>query len=473
MIRVSFAAETPFYPDLILADGFQQPGSEHSEVPVCNGEERSCSRCGLAVEAGKRVCHGCGAKFAIEAKELMVDLRWPVSTLMARIMEAFAVDDTESHMWLYVRGEPSESRDIPCFCTEDFSYDTLPPTMSVGVRNARFSHSWQCAISSVLDLPKSPAPSRWTFYVAVMESSVDDCIDTVRIRDFELPSRIMRPVKVHFFNDHVQEVGTCILHVPVDPEDYADACEKGDHLGRPAFDPEQLLSRARAFLETHEKLRVQLSPPTASGIALEKLPLRLVDVHQARIRAVASSPSNASTETGIATARSPSKWETCGQNFLSAPLRVEPDWDCIADDQVTSSSPAEMVEVFHAEPHGDSAFGHPCLMRLRDQDDPVEQLQAKLRVPDSEMSKWKIKQQIKNVRYGNSIMAPPGKRELLPLDAWSSSKARERADDPSLRPTICVERQGPWNRVKASVDSVGRNFRAQKPLTIRGGADRT
>jgi hypothetical protein len=95
-------------------------------------------------------------------------------------------------------------------------------------------------------------------------------------------------------------------------------------------------------------------------------------------------------------------------------------------------------------------------------------------VPDAEMAKWVIKQQVHTIRNGAHISNPKEKRTALPLktvlgrNGWDSAGAMARVVDPSYRLCLCVERQGPWHRVRNPADSP-RPLRAHKQLTIRGG----
>lgn len=220
------------------------------------------------------------------------------------------------------------------------------------------------------------------------------------------------------------------------------------------------MRHVRDFLDTDEgcKIRSHLLPASPSAELAKKLPLRLVDVDRCRIGATLSSAAEPHAGDGGGDALP--IWAGRGRNFLSAPLRVEPDdlgaemdlcskAEGRADAQETDQSsalPTELVEVFHSEHSSTAAFGHPCILRLRDGDDPSALIQAKLQVPDAEFAKWHVRQLVGTVR---TTLEPGGWR------CGSSS---------SSQPCLVIERRLPFHRARSPPDA----RRVMKPLTIRG-----
>merc|ERR1719183_3459313 len=106
--------------------------------------------------------------------------------------------------------------------------------MHAGMKDANFDSKFRSANQILIDLPRTnyAAPCKWILHVAVFERPRDPVT--------------MRPVKVSFFNDRVVEVGSCILHVPVQSgeDSLDDDSGKKAETGRPALDPFQLLLSA-------------------------------------------------------------------------------------------------------------------------------------------------------------------------------------------------------------------------------------
>jgi len=412
------------------------------------GDDRRCVKCGRSVEQGQRECK-CGAKLGSEVQDLTVDMRGPIPTFISRIMEAFAIDPQIFSLWLFMN---PALPDAPCFCTEDFNYDTLPPTMRGDFRDAHYARRFHSANKMFLDLATkftySPGvQGRWIFYVVLMNRQSDP--------------ELTRPVKVQFYNSHVQEVGSSVFHVPVRREEDAMQDSEGDSLtGRPAFHPADLMKLVREFLGREPALCAQLSPPTMSPEqAKNNLALRLLDVFQARIRSIArfdAEGQQVPSDEGHC-GSNPSVWPSQGDNFLSSPLRIEPDWDAPSlKDQGEASRALSMVEVFHTEPNDTCAFGQPCILYLSDGDDPAPLLQEKLQVSGAEFAKWQVNKQVGSIR--------------TPIDAddagsWAYVEPSRLSPTTREKPSICVERRLPFRRSR-SPDS--RALR-MKPLTIRGG----
>jgi hypothetical protein len=270
-----------------------------------------------------------------------------------------------------------------------------------------------------------------------------------------------RPVKVHFFNNHVQEVGTHIFYVPFDSHDELFSSSSI----RPALDPLQLLDVVRSFLSTNDALLAKIMGETSaqgsSSIDANELPLRIADVQQGRFSRLLCSPRVGIGTTILTTEEDqvasqlesgelaetterkpiPTLWPACGDNFLAVPLRVEPNWEC-SDAKCRSCDSKLLVEVFHKKPHSSIAHGHPCLIPVENMSPTAlansrSSLQEKLQILDADMAEW-------NIRYSG-----------VPKNGLQ-------------RPCLCIERVVS-SRTRSRAESPVRSVRGQKPLTIRSG----
>merc|ERR1719440_620657 len=213
-------------------------------------------------------------------------------------MEAFSINPEVFNMWLFL-SPPVMDVNAPCFCTEDCNFDTLPPTMRGEFRDANYARRYANSDKIMLDLATRAAmgePGRWIFHVV--------CID--RPPDPEHT----KPVKVHFFNNNVKEVGSAVFHVPirrdckdedtmdVDSDDRAllpiaaedTPASPAYHTGRPDFSTAELMKHVREFINKNEALRAQLLPSKSPEST--ELPLRLVDACQSRIQEIARFDAN-------------------------------------------------------------------------------------------------------------------------------------------------------------------------------------
>jgi len=171
-----------------------------------------------------------------------------------------------------------------------------------------------------------------------------------------------------------------------------------------------------------------------------------------------------------------------GSNLFCAALRVEPDEDDRppADEaEPGPQRPAQLVEVVHAESTG-RVFGHPFLLRVAEGASGADiraQLQAKLGVPDGELSQWRLRVATpRELTESESVSRddkPLGERlrdgDLLPLRSLERGGS---AGGPlawsSLADALVIERPHPARLARSP--TAGRGLRGQRPLTIRAAA---
>lgn len=268
--------------------------------------------------------------------------------------------------------------------------------------------------------------------------------------------------------------------------------------GRPQVDPVEVLELARRFLEQPENANLcsSLAPPSAA----QKLPLlRLVDIERQRIRAVYRPSTSGATSTTASnspmdssTSREserPELWSRkCGCcNFFSNALRVEPDWDCDEEpvlpettlqgsDGVPRRRRAQMVEVFHCDQRHGQEFGHPFLLRMpagEKAQHTAERLKAKLKVPEEELSLWRLVLVTNDMRtIMNEQDEWPGVNSQRMLDNSSENDSLEHSRPAwsCSAPAFCIERLHPAHRTRSPVGSAvtrASALRGQKPLMIR------
>jgi len=139
---------------------------------------------------------------------------------------------------------------------------------------------------------------------------------------------------VHFFDNNVKEVGATIFFPPpVDDKEIEVNDQELDSRGRQRVRRDDLMKAIREHLGKNPSLCAQLAPPPPTSAehrstSAEDLPLRILDIQSSRISHVPSLTQGGEVDT----------FEGRGQNFLSAPFRVEPDWDRPAGEEAGSAA---------------------------------------------------------------------------------------------------------------------------------------
>lgn len=467
-----YSPEAPWCPEGVPADGlWGQP------LPGSGNEELGELPVGLQTPGVQSMCaEGDRLPGEVDSRDLIADIRWPLGLLVARIVKALGLDAElgQRCLWCFDRGPPSAFDFAPVYRTE------AAPLR----RRDRF----------IRDLMPRPFQRHMTFHAVLLPPRLPP------------PMHRRRPVAVHFFGVDVREVGAHIFHVgeleadghhPGEEEHESDE-DSSMETGRPQVDPVEVLELARRFLEQPENANLcsSLAPPSAA----QKLPLlRLVDIERQRIRAVYRPSTSGATSTTASnspmdssTSREserPELWSRkCGCcNFFSNALRVEPDWDCDEEpvlpettlqgsDGVPRRRRAQMVEVFHCDQRHGQEFGHPFLLRMpagEKAQHTAERLKAKLKVPEEELSLWRLVLVTNDMRtIMNEQDEWPGvnSQRMLDNSIENDSLEHSRPAWSCSAPAFCIERLHPAHRTRSPVGSAvtrASALRGQKPLMIR------